>query len=173
MAANKIVLTESPPVSVAEDFPAENLLHPGVVLAILILLVNDHYLKHHFAGFWTGKISDIAGLIFFPIFIQALWESMQGLSGRFRGHSRKVLLRACIATALVFSLVQFWSPAVRAYCLCWGGFNWLLMAIAALGRGQSITDWAPAAHTPDLTDILTLPSVIIAYYFGTARENRF
>jgi hypothetical protein len=36
-------------------------------LAIAILLVNDHVLKHAVPGFVTGKISDMAGMFAFPL----------------------------------------------------------------------------------------------------------
>jgi hypothetical protein len=40
----------------------------GFVLGLTILLVNDFYLKSYFGNWWTGKLSDFAGLFIFPIF---------------------------------------------------------------------------------------------------------
>ncbi|GAB1819998.1 hypothetical protein [Herbidospora sp. RD11066] len=40
--------------------------HPLTVLALVVLVVNDHVLKAAFPGFVTGKLSDMAGLILFP-----------------------------------------------------------------------------------------------------------
>lgn len=45
------------------------LAHYSVVFCVLLLFVNDHYLKYHFPGFITGKMSDFAGLYFFPFLV--------------------------------------------------------------------------------------------------------
>lgn len=47
------------------------LARPSVLLAIGLLLLNDHCLKAHYPGVLTGKISDLAGLFFFPLLIAA------------------------------------------------------------------------------------------------------
>ncbi|WP_212735357.1 hypothetical protein [Herbidospora galbida] len=39
---------------------------PLTVLALVVLVVNDHVLKAAWPGFVTGKLSDVAGLILFP-----------------------------------------------------------------------------------------------------------
>ncbi|MDP9814116.1 sialidase family protein [Spirilliplanes yamanashiensis] len=40
--------------------------HPLVVLALALLLVNDHVLKAAHPSWWTGKLSDAAGLVLAP-----------------------------------------------------------------------------------------------------------
>jgi hypothetical protein len=47
------------------------LQHPGAILSILVLLINDHVLKQHYASWFTGKLSDFAGLFFFPFIVSA------------------------------------------------------------------------------------------------------
>ncbi|HET7846788.1 MAG TPA: hypothetical protein VFL72_04790, partial [Acidimicrobiia bacterium] len=37
-----------------------------MVIAVLTLLINDHVLKGNAPGWLTGKLSDFAGLLFFP-----------------------------------------------------------------------------------------------------------
>ena len=41
-------------------------MHPVALAAIAVLVVNDHVLKSAYPGWLTGKLSDIAGLVFFP-----------------------------------------------------------------------------------------------------------
>ncbi len=36
------------------------------------MAINDHWLKFHFPGFLTGKISDFCGVFYLPIFLLAL-----------------------------------------------------------------------------------------------------
>lgn len=48
------------------------LVSPGFLLALVLLLVNDHVLKAAYPGWFTGKLSDFAGLFCFPLFFVAL-----------------------------------------------------------------------------------------------------
>ncbi len=77
------------------------LTHPLVLLSIFILLVNDHVLKVYIPSALTGKISDFAGLFFFPILLSAIlnlvFQSFQ---------SRKIALASFIFTAIWFSLIK-------------------------------------------------------------------
>ncbi|WP_322801274.1 hypothetical protein [Thermoflexus sp.] len=43
--------------------------HPAVLLSVLVRLLNDHLLIAHFPSFWTGKLSDFAGLFFAPFLV--------------------------------------------------------------------------------------------------------
>ena len=61
-------MTETP------DLP-EPILHPWTLSAIAILIVNDQYLKYAYTSWLTGKLSDVAGLIFFPILLEPLLKS--------------------------------------------------------------------------------------------------
>ena len=36
--------------------------HPGFLVCVLVLGVNDHVLKARLPGWWTGKLSDVAGV---------------------------------------------------------------------------------------------------------------
>ncbi|MFK7937171.1 MAG: hypothetical protein AB8G22_26890 [Saprospiraceae bacterium] len=43
------------------------------ILALTLLLLNDFYWKATYANFWTGKISDFAGLFVFILFWSTLF----------------------------------------------------------------------------------------------------
>ena len=51
------------------------ILHPWSLASIGMLLLNDHYLKYAYASWWTGKISDVAGMIFFPIVLDVFLKN--------------------------------------------------------------------------------------------------
>jgi hypothetical protein len=53
------------------------LLHPGLVVAVAILLVNGLLLQVKAPGLVSGKLSDVAGLAYFPLFLQALWGARE------------------------------------------------------------------------------------------------
>lgn len=49
---------------------ASRLRHPVIFLSLALLILNDHVLKGSIvSGFLTGKLSDFAGLFFFPFFV--------------------------------------------------------------------------------------------------------
>jgi len=58
------------------------LLHPLAISALILLLLNDHFLKIFSPGFITGKLSDFAGLFVFPIYLSVITRDF--LRNRFR-----------------------------------------------------------------------------------------
>jgi len=53
------------------------LLSPGFLLALLLLILNDHVFKYTFHNLVTGKLSDLAGLFVFSIFWLALFDQQK------------------------------------------------------------------------------------------------
>jgi hypothetical protein len=51
----------------------QKLGHPIFILSVLILIINDWFLKVTFHNFLTGKLSDFAGLLSFPFFLSAIF----------------------------------------------------------------------------------------------------
>ncbi len=49
--------------------------------ALLVLALNDHYLKYAFPGFFTGKLSDFVGIIAFYLFLTYLFPDKKFLHG--------------------------------------------------------------------------------------------
>ena len=48
------------------------LLHPLFILSLILLLLNDFYLKYEIHNWFTGKLSDFSGIFIFPLFFTAL-----------------------------------------------------------------------------------------------------
>lgn len=44
------------------------LIHPVFLICVALLLLNDVYLKYAYSNWWSGKLSDITGLIAFTLF---------------------------------------------------------------------------------------------------------
>lgn len=53
------------------------ILNPHFIAGLLVLLLNDFYLKAAFGNFVTGKLSDFAGLLIFPMFLAAVLPKMK------------------------------------------------------------------------------------------------
>jgi hypothetical protein len=83
------------------------LLSPIFLVALAALIVNDHFIKGHFPGVISGKLSDVAGLIFFPILLVAVAElGALGLPGRPFATARWFLYAAAI-TAVGYVGVKY------------------------------------------------------------------
>lgn len=79
------------------------LQHPATWISIAVLLINDHILKNLSPSFLTGKLSDFAGLFFFP-FIVALGLSLALAS--FKLSTRDVGIIAFVTVAVCFTLIK-------------------------------------------------------------------
>ena len=48
------------------------ILTPYFICGLLVLILNDFYLKYEYGNFITGKLSDFAGLFILPLFIATI-----------------------------------------------------------------------------------------------------
>jgi hypothetical protein len=142
--------------------PLTLLVRPWPMLALLVLAVNDHLLKGAglLPGWVTGKLSDFAGLLVFPLLLVTLYNLfVEGVSGllrrRFLGASPSTLqlVVACTLTGVVFSAVQIHPSAAELYARSSG---WL----AFWSSGP------PPRVVMDPSDILAVPMVFLAFLLG-------
>lgn len=152
--------------------PADGLLHPVALGAVALLALNDHVLKAAYASWWTGKLSDVAGMVFFPLLLQAVMELGARAAGRPWGPSRQVLIAAAAGTALGFSLVQVWPPATEAYRLVWGALFWPLASVGSVLAGDGLAAFRPVRIWADPSDVLAVPAALVAVWSGWGRTRR-
>ena len=143
---------------------AGELCHPLPLLAVLLLAVNDGWLKGaHLLPTWlTGKLSDVAGLFFFPLLLAALMRGAAALFGRAAPAPRPGTCHvvAIIATAAGFTAVKLWPAWNAVVGRIWGAMVmdrtdlWALPVLAltsvyvAWRRGSAGRDQAPRrSHT--------------------------
>jgi hypothetical protein len=136
---------------------------------VAVLIVNDHFLKAHYPGLVTGKLSDVAGLAFFPLFLQALWELGSDALGRSWRPSWRVLATSIALTGVAFTLVKLWPPATEAYRFGWGILQWPVIALLRVLRGSELPALQSVALVRDPTDLLALPALAIAAWIGSRR----
>jgi hypothetical protein len=134
-------------------------MHPVTLLAVAVLVINDWVLKPRWQGLVTGKLSDIAGLIFAPVVLSAAIGLVLAAAVRLGAPidpslSRRRLLACIIATGAGFVAVKL-SPTVAAT---------VAHALAYLGR--------PASFSADRTDLWTLPALAIAWWIGSDELRR-
>lgn len=148
--------------------PGDGLLHPVPLAAVAILVLNDHVLKERWAGLVTGKLSDVAGLVFFPLLLDALAARLPW--ARALPPLRRVAACA-LATAVVFAAVKTWAPATRAYEIGLGLLQWPIRAAFAVLRGDAPGPPLRAALVRDPTDLVALPFVAVSVLLEQRRAR--
>jgi hypothetical protein len=125
-----------------------DLCRPLPVASACVLAINDHLLKG--AGLVpaavTGKLSDVAGLVLFPILLCALVRAAAALAGRELSR-RAVAGPVALATAAGFAAVKLWP-----------GFNALVARL-----------WGPNVLDP--SDLWALPMVAVAWLWLLERDR--
>jgi hypothetical protein len=149
--------------------PASGFLQPLPLVALAVLALNDHVLKGSAPGWLTGKLSDVAGMVFFPLLLQAMWELLRARLGGAWGPSRRVLVACAAATAVVFGAMQVWPLAGDAYRWGLGALQWPAQALRLLASGRPVQGVHPVHLTPDPSDLLTVPFVLVAVATGWRR----
>jgi hypothetical protein len=117
-----------------------------VLFAIELLLLNDHYLKGAFPSWWTGKLSDVAGLFFFPFIVTAVLGIALALVGFPRLRAEKVGRLAFMLVGVWFGLMKV-NPAVNGLTISF--WEWLV--------------GGPVFIVMDGSDLLALPVLFPAW----------
>ena len=135
--------------------PERGLLHPGALVSIVLLVANDHWFKAAAPGLITGKLSDFAGLAFFPLFLHALVRLVQPRAGN------PALAVSCALTALVFAAVKTVPWCHEAYEV---GLGLLQYPFRAAFSGA--TEPGRVLLMKYATDLVALPAVLLAWRWG-------
>jgi hypothetical protein len=150
--------------------PADALLHPVALVAIGVLLFNDHILKEIAPGLIAGKLSDVAGLAFFPLVLLGAWEVARSAVGRWNGPSARALAVSVVVTAIAFGLVKTTAIVAGAFAASLGATQWAIGLALTAGRASS--EVVPVLVVRDPTDLVALPAVLIAAWIGASRLPR-
>lgn len=154
---------------------AEAMLSPVILGAAVVLVVNDHVLKHRWPGAVTGKLSDVAGLIVLPVLLVALLEGARLVLGMQdpTGTERDLAITAALSAA-GFSAVKTstWLAAVYSDLLGW--LQWPFRTSYALVSGGEAPGHTPVTVLADPWDLIALPAigVGVAEALRAARRQR-
>lgn len=153
------------------DRPGEGLLHPFAVLCLAALLLNDHVLKDAWPSWFTGKLSDLAGLAFAPVLAVALFEIASAAlrrGGDWRA-SRSWLLGVVVFVGVAFAAAKVLPPAGDAYRTVLGWAKWPLQVVGALLGGEPVPGPGRVRLTEDPTDLFALPALAVGYRLSRPR----
>jgi hypothetical protein len=133
-----------------------SLVHPLTLLALALLLLNDHLLRRLWPSLLTGKLGDFAWLFFIPLPLIAILAAV--LPRRWSGRDRVVPIFAYLSVALVFGLAKTLPPA-----------HALVVAIASRVFGF------PVGWRLDPTDLIALLSLVasaLLWVYAPLRANQ-
>jgi hypothetical protein len=134
---------------------SRTLATPIGIGAIALLVINDHVLKAAYPGVVTGKLSDVAGMIFFPLLLAAACEQL-GLR-----RAMTTIVAAACATAVVFTAIKLSTTGGDAYRLAFALLQWPFRAARTLLHGGSLPAVGRARLTSDPTDLVTLCALVV------------
>ena len=132
--------------------PGDLLVRPLAVVAMMTLIVNDHVLKPRWPGLLTGKLSDLAGLVFLPLLIISLYEVARAAMRRSWRVSERAVLAIVATVALGFAATKLSTAVAATYGDILGWLRWPL-----IGHRSQV------AISQDPSDVLCTPAAIVAW----------
>jgi hypothetical protein len=148
------------------------LLHPVALTSLALLILNDRLLKAAFPGAFTGKLSDVAGLVFFPVLLVAAWELATLAVRGSRSAGTVTVAVAAGVTAIVFALVKTLPMAADAFGWGLGAAQWALGLPGSVLLGPGAPPFAAARVIADPTDLVALPAVLVAAWIAASPARR-
>jgi len=143
------------------------LSHPLAVAAVIVLALNDHLLKAVAPGFVTGKLSDVAGLVFAPLLVTSIVEIVALGLDRQPPDRRRLVIVSIIATGLAFALVKTTPPGTAIFAWSLGIAQWLAGAGPIFGTAPHAT-----AVLTDPSDLIALPALAAASWVAARTVSR-
>jgi len=135
-------------ISKISERASQAVCRPAFMCAVALLVVNDHVLKASgiAPGWFTGKLSDAAGLFFFPVLLSVVaiylsdpdrWSTV-----------RRISAAAAAVTIGVFGLLNLAPPVAAGLSEFWG------------------------THTVDPTDLVCLPFAVAGHVWFVRHLRR-
>ena len=124
---------------------------PLPLAALALLVANDVWWKAAFHNELTGKLSDVAVCFLMPLFVSELLGIALAVAPKVR------LAVGAVVTAVLFTLLEV-APPIAARTVSF--LAWVGPILGLHGR---------FAMTPDATDLVCVPLVLVAYRYGDRR----
>lgn len=137
--------------------------------ALAVWALNDHVLKVLAPGALSGKLSDIASLVAFPLLATAAVELAHPTAAAPR---RGVLVPFfALLTAAVMCAINTNYAAAGAYRWGLGAAQWPFRVVIAALLGLPMPHWQPVTLTMDLSDLWTLPAAVVPIWIGRSEHD--
>ncbi|MFZ4434526.1 MAG: hypothetical protein ACOYOQ_15140 [Microthrixaceae bacterium] len=133
------------------------------------MLVNDLVLKQHFPGVVSGKLSDFAGPIYFPLLLVSVAEVLRwAVRCRPWELPPVATLITALVVGVVFVLIKVWEPAADLYRPGVAAALWPPRALGSLALGHGVPPLRPITLYQDRWDLLGL--VVLPVPWWVARQ---
>ena len=134
------------------------------VFGLVLMVLNDGWLRVTWPNLVTGKISDFAVVLFFPFLLTASWDWVASAIGRARGApprglGRRRLLVALAITGLALAAINLSYRARDLY-------------VAFLGAVDFIGVYPRYHYTVDASDLVALVFLPVAWWWGERLMRR-
>jgi hypothetical protein len=149
--------------------PGDGLLHPVAIAAVALLILNDHVLKSVAPGAVTGKLSDVAGLVFFPLALVSAWELVTVVQHRWSGPTAVALAVAAGVTSVVFVACKVTTVGNALVAAALGWLQWIALSFVSTTGLVSTPVLRPVRIVADPTDLLALIGIALGVAVGLRR----
>ena len=147
-----------------DDGPGGGLIDPLAMVSLATLVVNDHVLKAAARSTpWavvTGKLSDVAGMVFFPILVVAGLELWQRWRSSYEGPQLRQAIAVAAVVAVVFAAINVSDDAGIVYAWSLAVLQWPFRAGLAWLSSSSLPALRPVVHVVDPADALTVVGAV-------------
>ena len=149
----------------------QHLRHPLVLIMMVTWALNDHVLKDAYGQWWTGKLSDVSGLVVFPIMLYSLYEVYYALQKRHPQSVQGAIYLSLLATGGILICINLF---VSMEVLCGqiiAHLQWPFRAVWSLINKETLPPLNQLKTTMDPTDLWTLPTLLIPYWIMKPRDK--
>ena len=148
--------------------PGDCIRHPMSVFMLWLWLLNDHVFKDLWGNTLTGKLSDISGLVVFPLIFVATYELICAYRQRAATHLHLVLWLSLGLSALIMILINMSDWGADLCRISLGLLQWPFRCLWSL----SIVPIHKVHLTMDPTDLWTLGALFIPYIIVCSRLKK-
>lgn len=161
-------------------FQHRPLLHPVVIGSVVLLVLNDHWLKIHHTSWATGKLSDVAFLVLMPLWLAVGAATLiegsrlrEGASCRLSPSAQRWILGWMIGgVGILFTAMQLTEAGDSFYRTTLGALQWPARALLELAHGRELPPLTLVDATPDPSDLICLPFLALAWWIGAPQDDR-
>lgn len=151
----------------ATAIPGGLLVRWPALVALAVLVINDHLLKPTFASWVTGKASGVAAMVVVPFFVLGVLEVARRRPWPPTVRSRVLGTTGCIiAVAMVGVELLPWMS--NLYEVSFGVLRWPLDAVLAVAAGEAVPGVGRVVQTMDPSDLVTVPAGLLPWAWSRA-----
>lgn len=142
--------------------PGDLLLHPVALVALVLVIFNDRVLKVRYPSEVSGKLSDFAGLVYFPLFLVAAIEGARWLRRRTGWElTPRAVVVAVVVVGAAFVAIKVSHPAGEVYRTVMGVVLYPLDLLSSVVAGDGVPPLSRVSLVEDKVDLIAVPALLL------------